>query len=348
MQPIRSPVSREKAFVDQPCLASTRACAQPLLTVRVQISQPRETGTVSLNIHCTATINHYTTIDFHPQPRAQSSFPINLSFFDQNYIRNHRRIATTPAKCQNVRLPWANIETLLTHSPVFCDYCDVYLTHDSMSVRKAHNSGRNHLRNVVDYYQRKSLCCLLCRRSWLTAPHRNRSRKGPVRHRLHHQLLRRRRPSPRQPHAATKSTRRIRLQPLPSSRRRLPRHATPRLPRCLPRCTRRSSVPTSVPWRPRWCQRPSISAAIPLPRCAKFSFPCRRGTSFPASTFPTWRSWCCFPASSWWRHATFPTTKRSGAPSRGFPSTGWYAIPTAGRAVPAFPSSRSGWVPGWW
>jgi U1 small nuclear ribonucleoprotein C len=35
----------------------------------------------------------------------------------------------------------------------FCDYCDVYLTHDSMSVRKAHNSGRNHLRNVQEYYQ---------------------------------------------------------------------------------------------------------------------------------------------------------------------------------------------------
>lgn len=35
----------------------------------------------------------------------------------------------------------------------FCDYCDVYLTHDSMSVRKAHNAGRNHLRNVLDYYQ---------------------------------------------------------------------------------------------------------------------------------------------------------------------------------------------------
>ncbi|KAF2231698.1 hypothetical protein EV356DRAFT_419897, partial [Viridothelium virens] len=33
------------------------------------------------------------------------------------------------------------------------DYCDVYLTHDSMSVRKAHNNGKNHLRNVVDYYQ---------------------------------------------------------------------------------------------------------------------------------------------------------------------------------------------------
>lgn len=34
------------------------------------------------------------------------------------------------------------------------DYCDVYLTHDSMSVRKAHNAGRNHLRNVQAYYER--------------------------------------------------------------------------------------------------------------------------------------------------------------------------------------------------
>jgi len=49
------------------------------------------------------------------------------------------------------------------------DYCDVWLTHDSASgvfsalllfvlsnpscaVRKAHNSGRNHLMNVRDYY----------------------------------------------------------------------------------------------------------------------------------------------------------------------------------------------------
>ncbi|KAF2110723.1 U1 zinc finger-domain-containing protein [Lophiotrema nucula] len=38
----------------------------------------------------------------------------------------------------------------------FCDYCDVYLTHDSMSVRKAHNSGRNHLRNVQQYYEQIS------------------------------------------------------------------------------------------------------------------------------------------------------------------------------------------------
>lgn len=35
---------------------------------------------------------------------------------------------------------------------VYCDYCDVFLTHDSASVRKAHNSGRSHAQNVRDYY----------------------------------------------------------------------------------------------------------------------------------------------------------------------------------------------------
>ncbi|WFD32432.1 U1 small nuclear ribonucleoprotein C [Malassezia sp. CBS 17886] len=39
----------------------------------------------------------------------------------------------------------------------YCDYCDVFLTHDSTSVRKAHNCGRNHLQNVRDYY-----LCTLC------------------------------------------------------------------------------------------------------------------------------------------------------------------------------------------
>ncbi|WBW70806.1 U1 snRNP-associated protein Usp103 [Schizosaccharomyces osmophilus] len=35
-----------------------------------------------------------------------------------------------------------------------CDYCQVWLTHDSQSVRKAHNAGRAHLQNVQDYYTR--------------------------------------------------------------------------------------------------------------------------------------------------------------------------------------------------
>ncbi|BEJ13057.1 hypothetical protein CspHIS471_0302310 [Cutaneotrichosporon sp. HIS471] len=34
----------------------------------------------------------------------------------------------------------------------YCDYCDIYLTHDSMNARKAHNIGRNHISNVRDYF----------------------------------------------------------------------------------------------------------------------------------------------------------------------------------------------------
>ncbi|XP_003384507.1 PREDICTED: U1 small nuclear ribonucleoprotein C-like [Amphimedon queenslandica] len=34
----------------------------------------------------------------------------------------------------------------------YCDYCDTYLTHDSPSVRKTHNSGRRHKENVRLYY----------------------------------------------------------------------------------------------------------------------------------------------------------------------------------------------------
>ncbi|KAF9539904.1 hypothetical protein EC957_004871 [Mortierella hygrophila] len=38
----------------------------------------------------------------------------------------------------------------------YCDYCDIFLTHDSSSVRKAHNAGRNHLINVRTYYNELS------------------------------------------------------------------------------------------------------------------------------------------------------------------------------------------------
>mmetsp|Transcript_38107 Transcript_38107/g.61438 ORF Transcript_38107/g.61438 Transcript_38107/m.61438 type:complete len:184 (-) Transcript_38107:311-862(-) len=34
----------------------------------------------------------------------------------------------------------------------YCDYCDAFLTHDSPSVRKQHNSGRKHRDNVREYY----------------------------------------------------------------------------------------------------------------------------------------------------------------------------------------------------
>ncbi|ORX98841.1 hypothetical protein K493DRAFT_213622, partial [Basidiobolus meristosporus CBS 931.73] len=32
------------------------------------------------------------------------------------------------------------------------DYCDIFLTHDSASVRKAHNTGWKHLMQVRNYY----------------------------------------------------------------------------------------------------------------------------------------------------------------------------------------------------
>ncbi|CAK5050698.1 unnamed protein product [Meloidogyne enterolobii] len=35
----------------------------------------------------------------------------------------------------------------------YCDYCDAFLTHDSPSVRKTHNSGRKHKENVRHFYQ---------------------------------------------------------------------------------------------------------------------------------------------------------------------------------------------------
>ncbi|CAI8016841.1 U1 small nuclear ribonucleoprotein C [Geodia barretti] len=34
----------------------------------------------------------------------------------------------------------------------YCDYCDTYLTHDSPSVRKTHNTGRKHKDAVKAYY----------------------------------------------------------------------------------------------------------------------------------------------------------------------------------------------------
>ncbi|KAJ2394121.1 U1 small nuclear ribonucleoprotein C [Coemansia sp. RSA 2559] len=35
----------------------------------------------------------------------------------------------------------------------YCDYCDIFLTHDSVSVRKAHNTGWKHINQVVAYYR---------------------------------------------------------------------------------------------------------------------------------------------------------------------------------------------------
>eukprot|EP00166_Cyanidium_caldarium_P005006 ctg_5700.g657 len=39
----------------------------------------------------------------------------------------------------------------------YCDYCDVYLTHDSTAVRKQHNDGNRHRMNVYDFERRVAL-----------------------------------------------------------------------------------------------------------------------------------------------------------------------------------------------
>lgn len=38
----------------------------------------------------------------------------------------------------------------------YCDYCKSYLTHDTMSVRKSHLQGRNHIKNYCAYYEEKA------------------------------------------------------------------------------------------------------------------------------------------------------------------------------------------------
>ncbi|QLL35012.1 hypothetical protein HG536_0H03880 [Torulaspora globosa] len=38
----------------------------------------------------------------------------------------------------------------------YCEYCHSYLTHDTLSVRKSHVIGKNHLRIVGNYYRNKA------------------------------------------------------------------------------------------------------------------------------------------------------------------------------------------------
>ena len=85
-----------------------------------------------------------------------------------------------------------------------------------MSVRKAHNAGRNHERNVLDYYQRTPTIPFTpdCIHSLVhhqtvhgqiqtDSTNRNWTREGTISNRLHHILIRRRRSSKFQPHART-------------------------------------------------------------------------------------------------------------------------------------------------
>ena len=129
-QPISSPL---QAALGQPCSARPTDGARRLLLTAASF--------------------------FTPAPSSKLELTLNQNTPPTTTISRHIAIrrANTRQDAEMQATPPPIPPTILTFSIlVFCDYCDVYLTHDSMSVRKAHNSGRNHLRNVVDYYQRAS------------------------------------------------------------------------------------------------------------------------------------------------------------------------------------------------
>ncbi|CCD26750.1 Yhc1p NDAI_0I01810 [Naumovozyma dairenensis CBS 421] len=52
----------------------------------------------------------------------------------------------------------------------YCEYCHSYLTHDTLSVRKSHLVGKNHIRITADYYRNKNV------QQYTKCTHRDRSR----------------------------------------------------------------------------------------------------------------------------------------------------------------------------
>lgn len=37
----------------------------------------------------------------------------------------------------------------------YCEYCDIYLTHDSIRARRDHKQGWKHVQNVKNYYMKR-------------------------------------------------------------------------------------------------------------------------------------------------------------------------------------------------
>lgn len=74
------------------------------------------------------------------------------SFFKLRPLRPSVLSPTMPVSHWDAYFVSGFAERYLFLQKHYCDYCDVFLTHDSTSVRKAHNNGRNHLSNVRDYY----------------------------------------------------------------------------------------------------------------------------------------------------------------------------------------------------
>ena len=187
-----------------------------------------------------------------------------------------------------------------------------------MSVRKAHNSGRNHLRNVVDYYQRTAYLPLIPSPKLTKLP-RNRPRESPVCHRLDHVFIRSRRPILIKPNARSKP-RRPTNAPLSISRRFV---STLPFPLHCPRSNVSFRRPTSA-----------IRHARNAPN-ARYASPRRSPPRHDPTTRRPRNAYAALPART--RHAS--SASRDAIPtSRWSPSE--FPVPAAARWIPT-----SAWIP---
>ena len=62
----------------------------------------------------------------------------------------------------------------------YCDYCHSYLTHDTLSVRKSHLIGKNHLRITADYYRNQNVQNQNQRVKHCRRKHNTRGKHAPV------------------------------------------------------------------------------------------------------------------------------------------------------------------------
>ena len=88
-----------------------------------------------------------------------SLFLVNLDYVSVGQSRSSTRLACSYADMGKYYCDYCDVSPAENPvSPVFHTQTpspcrsQVFLTHDSSSVRRAHNSGRNHLSNVRDYY----------------------------------------------------------------------------------------------------------------------------------------------------------------------------------------------------
>lgn len=88
-------------------------------------------------------INHIHIVRHYPPP----ALSFNLTFWPLNLY-----LSLLPL-LMFFNLLAFNYSSFSVMTKFYCDYCDTFLTHDSPSVRKTHNTGRKHKEMVRMFYQ---------------------------------------------------------------------------------------------------------------------------------------------------------------------------------------------------